>query len=443
MDDLTVGLLAANIVLAGIGLAFLCIKRYEVAVFLMASSPLITTIFLSTAPESEAEQDAGVGSYVRISLLLLIGGVGLIQFFKLRSKERGKVPFYFILMGIFLVFALISTTYSIDPRYTFIRSVSFLAVFGFMLGLYGWLEDRQRLDQLFVTLFLVTAFCILLNIIAAIAWPEIVWFRDENRFRGLLNHPNSVGSFCMVSYLILLWKYERCNFFKKGIILILIMALGSMHLLSGSRGSLIPSILGISLWFIFLKKKVKLLIFFGIVVIGMVGVLSFKPSSFERKDSDSKTDLTGRPEFWQGSLILIKEKPILGYGYGVEGKVWDDPRFNNPDYSLWKGTARSSLHNGYLSIAVGGGIMSLFIWCVILWLPLWQSMTLSYHDYKAFIISIMSMTLLVNFVETEIPGGYSIASIFFWISWAAAGKLKQMEDSERYFLREARFTEAT
>jgi O-antigen ligase len=159
----------------------------------------------------------------------------------------------------------------------------------------------------------------------------------------------------------------------------------------------------------------------GAIGIGAFTVVQVTPSSFEREGTYSATNLTERPEFWRASLTLILERPILGFGYAVEGAIWSDPRFNRPEYSLWSGSARASLHNGYLSVAVGLGVGGLLVWCVLLFRPLWRFRLLPYSNYKGLALAVMVSSLLLNVIETEIGGTATV----FWIIWVTAGKVSQ------------------
>jgi O-antigen ligase len=424
-DIISLLVLAAITVVAVVGIAFWCKRRYEIAVFLVAVSPLITGIFIPNIPVVAGEQAPNIGSYIRVSLLLLIGIIGIMQFFRLKSTVQQGFPFHFILFGVFLLLALISTTYSIDRYYTFIRSSSSIAFFGFLLGLYYWLQDKQRLDQTINSLFLVVCVITIINTISLVFLSERVWHIDSNRFQGLWGSPNVMGRFCMISYPILLWKYSRSNLFKKWIIVVLISLLAFLHLLTGSRASLIGSIFGLCIWFVVLKKKVKLMLLLGITCVLAFCVVQFEPPSFHREGGIGLMDLNERGEYWCGCYKLIMEKPILGYGYAVGGEIWEDPQFYNPASPLWSGSPRSSLHNGYLSIAIGVGIVGFAVWCIMLLIPFWRCRLLCCSDYKAFVITIMSMCLLVNFVEnTIIATGGSLAAIVFWIALVLAERLK-------------------
>lgn len=170
-----------------------------------------------------------------------------------------------------------------------------------------------------------------------------------------------------------------------------------------------------------------------ILLFAMLGILTFsivyfKPSSFQREEGRGLTDLTGREDFWVGSYTLIKERPILGYGYGVEGKIWEDPRFYESKETLWSGSVKASLHNGYLSVAIGLGIFIFIIWCIILFIPLYQSISSPLTDYKVFAITIMLMCLFLNLFESVITGSGSLVAILFWMVWIITGNNSFLQD---------------
>ncbi len=434
-DPIALTVLGLIVLIIALAIGACSIRRYEVSVFLVALSPLIAALFVTNV---KGEQVEGIGSYLRVGLLLFAGIVGIIQFFRLRSIVNERLPFHLILLGMFLLLALFSTSYSIDKPYTFIRSCSFLALFGFLLGLHYWIQDRRRLDQALNMLFLLVCIYTIMNVISPFVFPERSWhWITENRFQGLLTHPNMMGIFCMLSYPVLLWKYSTSNQRVKWMVLVFIGTLFILHILTGSRSTILGAVFGISCWFFVLKQRLKLvLLLFVLSLSGMLLMTStIVNKSMKRKTDygDSITTLTGRQEIWIASYMLIMNKPILGYGYGVAGKVFGDLRFYNPELPFWSGTARASLHNGYFSTAIGVGIVGSVFWLLLLYIPLRRSISFFSSPYKAFVISIMSMCLLVNFVESVITGGNSLASVFFWITWVASGRLKQTDNVDNRF----------
>ncbi len=372
-------------------------------------------------------QPTTYGSYIRVGLLLLIGTSGLIKYLLDRRLPERDLPMETKLLGLYCVYALISTIYSIDPYFTILRASSLAAFFCFLLGLHVWLTDAKKLERMFMVIFYLFAVVMVLNLVALIIFGDIVWLYGS-RFRGLWGHPNSMGIFAMISYPILLWKYSRSDFFGKWGCIILLMITVFLHLLTGSRSSIIASLIGVSVWYIVLRQKGRLVSILAMLV--MFGAFAFFETSlrnvFQRETDSGKsiTTLTGRTKFWRACATLISERPILGYGYGVGGKVWSDPRFNDPKLALWSGNARASLHNGYLSKAVETGTIGFILMLYLYVFPLWRCRILPPTYDKALVFAIISMGLVTNLVESTL-GSASILGIIFWLTWIVASRMCQ------------------
>lgn len=401
-------------------------KRYEFGIFLIVLSPWIPAILSSNNTARIGDEAVGIGSFIRVSIVALIGGIGFLQFIKLRKLNGERVPSHYYLLALFLLLALVSTSYSLDQKHTAIRSISFFAFYFFLLGLNYWLHQERNFYITLNSCFLAISLCLIVNALSLVMFPEKAWwFASENRFQGLLAHPNTMGAFCMAAYPVLLWKYLQCKSRQKYLIIFLFFTCFSMHFLSGSRTSLFSSVFGIAIWLILLKKKKQLIIFSASVfclVFIMIGY-KYSPSVLTRTNSTNLTHLTGRPEIWTAGVILARERPILGYGYSVGGKIFEDPRFYNERSPLWTGNSRVSLHNGYLDVFIGIGSIGLIIFCISLFLPLWKCIRANSSEYKAFVITIMSMAMLSNLFESCIIGGRSIDSVVLWIAWVIAGRM--------------------
>lgn len=419
--------LILTILIAGIiaaAVVYISVIRYEAALLLVVISPWVSAIFFSNSPSFDYQAEGGLGSYLRIGILALTGIAGVIKYLKLLPVNRGRISVHFILLGVFLLLAFVSVSYSIDKEFTFIRTASFLALGGFLLGLDSWLQSEKEFEASLNVVFFFIAFSVIVNSLALILLPGRVWWWEaEERFLGLWDHPNTLGGLCMVSYPVLMWKYRRAVSFNSKLFVI---ALGILtvilHYLTGSRTSIVVAIAGLITWYLVQRKLLKAGIIAALFILLAVLVTQFKPQVFQREGDSGITDLTGREGFWQGARILISERPLQGYGYSVEGKVWEDARFYDPKNSLWIGSSRASLHNGYISVVIGVGLLAFLLWCAVLILPLWRISFIPESDYKALIIALIIMILLSNFAETAITGGNSINSIFFWIAWVLAGR---------------------
>ena len=412
---------ACALMMVGI-IVFFCFQSFNVAIVLIVASPLFSTIFSPNVPD--VDTDPGIGSYLRIGLLAIAGGAGLLKFIQSKIPLAEKFNPALIVLGLFLLLTLISSTYSVDSYYTFIRSASFLALFCFLLGLNSWLADEDQLNKIINPLFFAILFIFFINVLSAVWLPSTAWAWDEpDRFQGLLAHPNAMGSFCMISYPILLWKYGYSGQKMRIIIFLLLLTLAVFHFLTGSRTSLASATNGIFTWFLVLKKFKQLILFCGGIVLLFIFAMQFQPASFQRLEPAGLSDLTGRTQFWQAAIILLNEKPVFGYGFAAETKALGDIRFYNPDILLWSGTVNSSIHNGYLSVALGAGLSGLMLFLLALFIP-WRNIIKASNDKdKSFVITIFSVCLVANFFETLITGGSSIESVIFWISWTIAGRL--------------------
>jgi exopolysaccharide production protein ExoQ len=394
---------------------------------LIILSPLIPTILLPNNASSIGEEAVGIGSFIRVSIVAIVGGIGFLQFLKLRKISQERLPNQFYFLALFLLLALLSTIYSIDQKITAIRSLSFITFYFFLLGLNYWLDREQNINITLNTCFLAILLCLIVNTISLFMFPEKAWyFASEHRFQGLLGHPNSMGVLCMVSYPVLLWKYSQCESRQKYVISCLIIICFLLHFLTGSRTSLAASVFGIGIWLALLKKKRQLIILFATIFCFLIILIGYEysPSSFSRVKSSNLSYLTGRPEIWKAGVILAKERPIFGYGYSVGGKIFQDPRFYDANLEMWNANPRFPLHNGFLSIFIGIGSLGLIVFCISLFLPLMKCFHSTLSDYnKVFVITIMSMALLSNCFESSITGGRSIDTIVLWIAWVIAGKM--------------------
>lgn len=431
-DPITTALLAGITLLIVFGIAFCCLRHFGLAVILVILSPWLPSIFSPNAAQVLGEKATNIGSYLRISLLFLMGGVGFIKFWMLRSYQREIFPSHFVLLGFFILLGMISVSYSIDQQITLIRSASFMALFWFLLGLNSWLITKNRVNRIFHMILIAISLCLIANLLSVAILPGKVWaWNMPNRLQGLASHPNTLGAFCMISYPILLWKHSHSQHSRKWLVTGAIAVLVVLHLLSGSRTSIFAAVFGISLWFFVLKKRANLMLLIGGGIVAVLFLFAIKPdlASFVRTEHGdaSLTDLTGRTDFWRAGYILAMEKPLLGYGYAVGGKVFADPRFYEPELFLWSASSGASLHNGYLTIAVGTGLTGLLLFGLLLYKPLILSINAYTDEYKAFVLTIMSMCLLVNFFETSIVEGSTVSSILFWVAWVLGGRIFNLE----------------
>ena len=400
-------------------------NKFEIIIFLFPISTWIASLFYNNVEEWISEEIAtGPGGYLRGIILMFVGLMGLIKFIRTFPIHKGKIPLHLVFLFIFLLFSYASTYYSIDSSTTFIRTTLFTALFFFLLGLNTWLDSEKKLDSLLNTLFSVVTFLLVVSFLALFISPSRVWWwKTPSRFIGLWSHPNELGGFNMVSYPIIMWKYYKEDSNKKYIALFVLALNFIIHFLTGSRTSLLASMVGIFIWFLLQRNWLKLIFMIVFAGLSLFLVTQLSIANFSRDDGSKLTDLSERGEIWDGAILLSKEKPILGYGYAVESKIFANQRIYDLEGTFLNVNAQQPLHNGYLSIFIGGGSVGLFLWIIIILIPLITAFFSEYSLFKLYAITTIIPILISNIVESAITGYLSATDIFFWLAWIVAGKL--------------------
>lgn len=423
-DTMTLIIAGAIGILAAACLFFCCFRRYEAAVFLAALSPLFSAVFTYSWLEETSVPVTTPGSYLRVGILLVLGATGVVKYAMHRSPALGPTPLAFKLFAALCLLAVLSGLYSLNPFFTIVRAVSLAALLGFLLGLYVWLADEGGMGRMRRALFWCVTLVTLLNLASLPVLGELAWMQNGvSRFRGLWGHPNTMGAFAAGSYPVLFLEGMHARKPGKVFIFGLVGILGVLHILTGSRASLLAAVAGLFLFHFVLRRHMKAVIA-SVVLLSAVLLALPGDSFFKHFERDTETGgesmftLTGRMATWGASAVLISERPLLGYGYGVGGEVFSDPRFQDPRFAQWTGSARISLHNGYLSTLVEVGFIGFIISVLIYALPVLRARRYPPGHAKAFSLSIVFMGLMMNLVESSL-GSSTVLDLFFWIGWTS------------------------
>jgi len=417
-------LLAANMIVLGGAGAVLLSRRPAVAMFVVLLAPCVPAAMTPNALEGETEPGR-LGGYVRVSLVMLGGGAGLVAWLGAGRRRQGRVPGQYILLAVFLAWAMASTLRSAAPFYTLVRAVTFVGLGCFMLGLHVWGADERGLEGILGALFAAVAVWIVANAAMSLLWPaKAWWWNAPARLQGLSNHPNSMGSFCAMSYPVILWRLSRSRGPARAGLMALIGVVAVMQLLSGSRTSLLCAGVGVGAYFLAAGRPRALAGLAATGALAGIVLLASPPASLRRRvTDDTAVNLTGRPEIWRAGWYLVEERPVEGFGYDAETKVLQDPAYQRTARVRFSVTARQSMHNGYLSVLAGTGVVGLAIWLAVLALPYVKAWRVDARDRKALAIGIMSMGLVANLVESQITPAASLTAAMFWVAWALAGRL--------------------
>lgn len=414
MPDFFLIIIFIFIVLISFVFLYIVVKYFEFSIVIILLSPFFSSYFVPNTTPLDFESETTIGSYIRIAILIFLAFVGIIKLIQNREFKIFNTPKYLTYLFIYILLALLSSIYSIDKSITLIRSLDFLILFIYLISLHFWLNSVKRFEKVFYMFIIFIFIFIFLNLTIMVIQPSKAWwYSSPDRLQGITSQPNSLGTalknFPPLLLLYSIWKLKTTQKYISYILIILVLGL---ILLTGSRTSLITSLFLILLWFIFQRKWEKLFIISIVLALALTIFSSFEPENLKRGDNRSFTDLTDRQYFWAGSLLLIFEKPWSGYGYAVEGAIWQDPRFYDPKLSLWMGSAKTSLHNGYLSSAISLGIPGLVFWLFLLLYPFFYLKISSSPRILIPFWIIQIGYLITNFTETAIS-----ASPQYWITW--------------------------
>src|SRR5262249_36762958 len=132
-------------------------------------------------------------------------------------------------------------------------------------------------------------------------------------------------------------------------------------------------------------------------------------------------------------LLKLKEAPLAGYGYDIEGQIFQDRRFTSWE-EVWDAGPASSLHNGYLSMAIGIGIPATIAWIVIVLAP-WAWLMRRESDpwnLKPLLFLVIVPTFICGTAESVLGDPHNPLGILFFIGWMLAERYRfKVEAAER------------
>ena len=308
--------------------------------------------------------DYGAGFPIVILFSVLLLFVVLIERKTKTEHAPKEKSLIYALIALFIFGFINSKTQNLG----FSEVLAFISVF---ITYLTFAYKKNKFIKKFLKVVAVsTIIAVILGYILYIYLPEP---RMVGPFFNILYHahmwPNAFALFLLSSWPILLLYFDkkktRTNFVYTLLLGLLITGL----FLSFSRGAIIAFAGQIILVIIYFFKRIKaktllftllLIIFSGSFFFGMNHLRNINHEVIdieERATFDNSESLTSKQEridFWKGSIELIKEQPITGYGpfsfrYAYNGI--QETFLGNADHP----------HNLFLKIGVEYGLISLFI----------------------------------------------------------------------------------
>lgn len=341
----------------------------------------------------------------------------------IRKNLPRKIEGFDTFLFIMIVVMFLSAFYSIDPTMTIKRAGTFLLLYiSVFWVIYPKIHSKEDAEETINLLLYATFVPYSINMIL-VFFPDISLHGD--RFMGYFLNPNTIGILTGIILPLVLWKAICKN--KLWAKILLVFVLLSLFL-SGSRSGLLGSVIGGSYYIFMTKKKYRIpTIFLSLLIIIVMftsgDIIQRQLSSYLRigglLEGTTELDIvsSGRVEKWKAMVLLIKKRPLLGYGFGTEDLLFRHFGFKLESPGLYA-------HNTFLGMAVQMGILGFILFFSPLFYLLFKPSKTK--DNLVYALNGMIISGLIGgFFESWM---YSVGSAFafpFWVGVVVLLKLKK------------------
>jgi O-antigen ligase len=356
---------------------------------------------------------------VRYPFLIAFCGASVWTAFRNSEILQGGFLDYLIYLGL----GVVSITYSLLPSYSTARISAAILMFMGIVRIARAVANRKDIEKL-LSWYLVGTGIVWLVILFSMVFMsrDLVWDVEEMtgvvRLRGIYGSPNQIGEIALATMGVGLVIWNSVSGWKRTL---LAAQMGTAFVLAGladSRSPFVGLAVGGLLYLVWRYRLRAVPIILALGMVGYVLVAQLDPEYFDRGDV---TSLTGRTDIWKFAIEKIKQRPLLGYGFEVEGEI-----MKARDFSIWWGPweegPRSSLHSNYLSKAVSLGIPALVFWVFFFMRP-WLALLRRKDDpwnLKPLFFLVVVPVLLLDFTEGTAGDCRFAVGMIATLCWALA-----------------------
>ncbi len=355
---------------------------------------------------------------VRYPLLVAFCGASVWK--ALHDKEiwRGGFLDYLIYLG----FGVISISYSLLPGYSTARIAAAILMFMTIVRIAQAVANREDIEKLLNWYLIGTGIVWLVILICSLTMSyDLIWDVEDMtgivRLRGIYGSPNLIGEIALPTMGVAAVMWNSASGWKRALLAAEIMLAVTLAMLADSRSPFIGFGLGGLLYLIwrYRFRAVPIILALGVVGFGLISQLN--PEYLSRGDV---TSLTGRTDIWKFAIEKIEQRPLIGYGFEVEGEI-----MKAHDFPIWWGPweegPRSSIHSDYLSKAVSLGVPALIFWVFFIIRP-WLALLRRKDDpwnLKPLLFLVVIPILILDFTEATGDCRYAVGTIAT-LGWALA-----------------------
>lgn len=343
---------------------------------------------------------------------------------------KGNFRWWLIYFG----WAALTVAYSIAPTTSGGRWVADVLVFFILAVVASRVEEESDVDQVLGRLMIGLAILQFLMLVAFVAFPsDLSWNEDDAgilRFSGIFSAPNEVGAVTLATVGVgLAYWHAASKWSRVGLAAVMVMALAFAGL-ADSRSTIVALAVGCSAYLVwrYRAKGMAVVLLFALAAGGVYGSMSVMSKTYVNRDVET---LTGRKEAWKFEVYKVEQHPLLGYGYSVEGEIFQDRYFQNWEI-FWDRGANTPLHNGYLSVAVGVGLPALALLLYLFvrpFLSLFRSKDDPWRLKPIFFLVVLPCFIL-GLDETGVAEPRYVKGITLFLCWMIAERRRLLAHAE-------------
>jgi len=282
-----------------------------------------------------------------------------------RTVRRIKI--FDILAIIFIIYAFFSSFYSLYPALTRERATTVLALYisvFWIIWKYAHDQGPEKVVYLILQVMWIVFIASYLIIFIGPYRPFLM-----GRFAGIFGNPNGLGVTSAILLPLSLWQFLETK--KKFALFLFILILLALFF-SAARGSLNATAVALGYFIYARSKKYRPSVFFFsmsfILIFIWIVQIFIKEAFMHYIRSESIPILGGRLEIWPIALNLIIDKPIFGYGFGVEDKLIGLKKI------ILLQHAGTYVHNSYLGMLLQLGLLGFIIFFIPLFILLFKEL---------------------------------------------------------------------
>lgn len=328
------------------------------------SNILITTLFILLIVSSLNNIASDIGFIGLVSLMIVLT-ITIFLFVVHLSNTKAILKTHFkliVVSALFVGILFIGLLNNLTTR-GIITFFQFLLMFGFMISLstIKWNPSKIR------SVGIITSFFVIFNFVV---WAYTSF---EPLFESIYGSSNMVGVYMLYSLFFIIWAKQH----SKRKVFYSLIALLSLLVMYGSdtRSAMIALVTATGTYYIwgFISKRRTRFISFILVVFSLLISFVFlypnlpKWKHFNLAETymleyTGKSLMSGRDGLWNVLISKISEKPLMGYGTGIQPN--DVSSISQSSHNLY---LQIALQNGYL------GLITFLLLMIAIWLLFWKA----------------------------------------------------------------------